>query len=151
MAHTFDREGSQLKAPMGFKYDNLGRVIIIARAHDTLVAGTPYQINADEYGWFTAAIAANEYSYRIGIAKKAYVGDEIGEFVHGGQYSGMISSTSLSLALGHTAIITAGAVADGGADWTSLDTTAFALCYTASVESLTHDVIMIPEKITATS
>lgn len=152
MAQNFDREGSQLKAPFGMKYDNLGRVILFARAHDTLVAGTPYRIKYDEYGPFTAAVGAANVAdtYRVAIAKKAYLGDEIGEFVHGGQYSGMVT-VSLSVAVGHQLTVAAGAVADGGADYNDLHTSGFAICYTGSTNLATQDVIMIPEPITATS
>ncbi len=149
-AKTFDREGSQLKAPFGPKYDNLGRVILLARAHTTLVAGTPYRVKYDEFGQFTAALAADNDTYKVGIAKKAYVTGIIAELVHGGQYSGMIT-TSLSVSVGHSFTVAVGAVADGGADFDDLADTAFGLCYTVSVESTTQDVIMIPHVITASS
>lgn len=149
-AQSFNIVASQLKAPFGQKYDQLGRVIIFARAHDTLTASTPYRVKYDEYGPFTAALAADPDTYRVGIAKKAYVGDAIAELVHGGQFSGMVT-VSLSVSVGHSFTIVAGAVADGGADFDDLHDTAFGLCYTASTQVVAQDVIMVPEPITASS
>jgi len=150
MALNFDTSG-QLKAPFGMKYDQQGRVIILARAHDTLVAGTPYRIKVDEYGYFTAAPAANQVdTYRVGIAKKAYVADAIAELVHGGPYSGMIT-VSLSVSVGHSFGITAGAVVDNTVDYDDAMDNSFGVCYTASSESTTQDVVMVPELMTAAS
>lgn len=150
MAQNFDINASQLKAPYGCKYDQLGRVIIFARAHDTLTASTPYRVSHDEYGPVTAALSADNDTYRVGIAKKATVADAIAELVHGGQFSGMIT-TSLSVSVGHSLDVKVGAVADGGADFDDLNSTAFGVCYTASTNLATQDVIMVPEVITASS
>ncbi|KKL82464.1 hypothetical protein LCGC14_1984500 [marine sediment metagenome] len=149
-ANSFDREGSQLKAPFGRKLDNLGREIILARCHTTLVAGTPYRIKYDEFGQFSAGLAADNDTYFVAIAKKAYVTDIIGEFVIAGQYSGMVT-TSLSVSVGHGFGIGVGAVTDVGSDFSDLEDVSFGLCYTVSVESLTQDVIMIGHVITASS
>lgn len=152
MAQSFDINGSQLKAPFGQKYDLLGRVIIFARAHTTLTASTPYRVSYDEYGPLTATVAAanNVDTYRIGIAKKATVTNAIAELVHGGQYSGMVT-VSLSVSVGHSFTAAAGAVADGGADFNDLNSSAFGVCYTASSNAIAQDVIMVPEAITSTS
>jgi hypothetical protein len=60
-------------------------------------------------------------------------------------------TVTLSVSVGHGFTVTAGAVADGAADYNDLNTANFAICYTASANSLTQDVIMIPEPITAAS
>ena len=149
MAQNFDLSG-QLKAPFGVKYDNLGRVIIFARAHTTLTAGTPYRIKYDEYGPFTAALADDADSYRVGIAKLATPTNGIAELVHGGPYSGLVTG-SLSCTVGHGLGIRGGAITDEGADFDDLHDAVFALVYTASSSSTTQDVIMIPEVITAST
>ena len=149
-AMNFDREGSQLKAPFGRKEDNLGREVILVRAHTTLTAGTPYRIKYDEFGQFTAALAADNDTYFVAVAKKATITGEPAELVISGQYSGMIT-TSLSVSVGHGFGIGVGAVTDVGSDFNDLEDVSFGLCYTASVESLTQDVILIGHVITASS
>lgn len=151
-AQSFNIDASQLKAPFGYKYDQLGRIVMFARAHTTLTASTPYRIKYDEYGPFTATVGAanNVDTYRVGVAKKATVTNGIAELVHGGQFSGMIT-VSLSVSVGHQLTVAAGAVADGGADYNDLHTSGFAICYTASTNAATQDVILIPEPISSTS
>lgn len=149
MALSFDTSG-QLTAPFGSKQDQDGRIIIFARAHTTLTAGTPYRVKYDEYGPFTAAIADDADSYRVGVAKLATVTGGIAELVHGGPYSGMVTP-SLSCTVGHGLGIRGGAITDEGADFDDLHDAVFALVYTASTTSTTQDVIMIPEVITAST
>lgn len=149
-AKNFDREASQLKAPFGRKEDNLGREIIFARAHTSLTAGTPYRIKYDEFGQFTAALAADNDTYFVAVAKYATLTGEPAELVVAGQYSGMIT-TSLSVSVGHALTVAVGAVADGGSDFNDLEDTAFAVCYTASTNSATQDVVLVGHVITASS
>ena len=148
MGFVFDDTG-QLKAPFWMKYDQFGRVIILARAHDTLTAGTPYRIKYDEYGPFTAAIATDSDDYRVGIAKKAYIGDAIAELIHGGYYSAMNATASLVMAIGEGIFMSGGTCSDAAADFDDFGSN-FALS-AATTSSTTQPVVMIPEIITATS
>jgi hypothetical protein len=142
-------EAGQLTAPMWFANDQEGRVIAFARAHATLTAGTPYRIKYDEYGPFTAALANDQDTYRVGVAKAATVTGAIAELVHGGPYSGMITAT-LSMAVGEAVKVAGGACADEAADFDDLHDNMFAVAYTATTNALAQDVILIPEVITAT-
>lgn len=144
------QSSGQLTAPMAFREDADGRVIIIARAHTTLTAGTPYRVKIDEYGYFTAAIADDADSYRVGIAKTAATTGTLVELVHGGPYSGMVTG-SLSMAVGHGLGIRGGSITDEGADFDDLSDAVFALAYSASTSSTSQDVIMVPEVITAST
>ena len=150
MAFRFDASIGQLKAPFWMKTDSFGRVIILARAHDTLVAGTPYRIKYDEFGPFTAAIAKDSDTYRTGIAKLSYVGDAIAELIHGGYYSAMVCGVSLSMAIGHSLFISGGAISDSGADFDDIGTH-FAVSAATLANSQTQEVVMVPEVILATS
>ena len=149
MAFRFDEDIGQLKAPFGQKYDSFGRVVIFARAHDTLTAGTPYRIKYDEFGPFTAALATDSDDYRLGIAKKAYIGDAVAELVHGGYYSAMNATASLVMAIGEGIFVSGGTPSDFTADYDDLGSN-FALS-AATTSSTTQPVVMIPEVITATS
>lgn len=145
---NFDRSG-QLKAPFGQVMDQDGRIIIFARAHTTLTANTPYRVKYDEYGPFTAALANDQDTYRVGVAKYATVTNEIAELVHGGPAASVVTA-SLSVSVGHALKVSGGAVADEGSDFDDLHDNMFGVCYTASSSSATQDIIMIPEVITAT-
>ncbi len=149
MGLRFDQDIGQLKAPFGYKADSYGRVIAFARAHDTLTAGDPYRIKYDEFGPFTADLATDSDTYRIGIAKKAYVGNAIAELVHGGYYSAMNATASLVMAIGEGIFVSGGVSSDATADFDDLGEN-FALSATTT-SSTTQPVVMIPEVITATS
>ena len=144
-----NKTAGDLIAPMWPEYNADGRVYLYARAHTTLTAATPYRIKYDEYGPFTAALANDQDTYRVGVALAATPTDAIAKLVHGGPYSGMVSA-SLSMALGHAVKVAGGAVADEGNDFDDLHDNMFGLAYTASTTSTTQDVILIPEVITAT-
>lgn len=139
----------ELVAPMWPEYNADGRVYLYARAHTTLTKSTPYRIKYDEYGPFTAALADDQDTYRLGVATAATVTNGIAKLVHGGPYAGMITP-SLSVALGHAVKVSGGAVADEGSDFDDLHDNMFGLAYTASDTSTTQNVILIPEPILAT-
>lgn len=144
---TFDESG-QLTAPMWFANDQDGRVIAFARAHTTLTAGTPYRIKYDEYGPFTAALANDQDTYRVGIAKTSTKTGEIAELVHGGPYAGVVTA-SITGTVGYAAKVSAGAVASEGSDFDDLHDNMFGAFYTTQTGT-SQDIIMVPEVITAT-
>jgi len=144
------QSSGQLTAPLYMITTADGSVLLPARAHTTLTAGTPYRVKYDEYGPITAAITDDADSYRVGIAPSATTTGEIAYLIHGGPYSGMVTG-SLSVAVGHGFGIRGGAITDEGADFDDLHDAVFAICYTASTSSTSQDVIMIPEVITAST
>ncbi len=150
MSNVFiNSDVGQLKAPFGEKKDQLGSTFLYARAHDTLVVGTPYRIKYDEFGPFTAALATDSDDYLVGIAMQSYIGDDVAELLHGGYYSSMVCGVSLQMAIGHGIFVSGGAPSDSGADFDDFDGN-FAVS-AATTNSATQPVVMVPHKITATS
>lgn len=113
---------------------------VLAVAHTTLTAKTPYKIIIDELGYKTMALTTEGYNCFIGVPESSVVSGEVGEFVIQGFIEDVITP-SLSVAVGHAFFIDAEAVADKGADYTGVGTE-FAICCTASTSATTQDMYL---------
>lgn len=128
-----------------WEYDLDGKVWVIAKAHGTLVANTPYKIILNEEGYVTAALADGTVYCLIGAPEAAASSGDFCKLQIGGRITALITP-SLSMAVGHGLEVHDGAVADVDADYSGLDAE-FAAAITASTTSTTQDVMMIPRYI----
>lgn len=140
---------STMKAPLGQTFSANGKVWMYAVTHGALTAKQPYAITFNEFGCVTAALADNIAVYRIGVPQKAWGSGVLALMQIGGLIDDVIT-TSLSVSVGHAFIMTSGAIADGGSDYTGLDGE-FAVCAEASTTSTTQKMMLVPEKFKATT
>lgn len=136
------QKNDTIKTPLfTVREDNkTGKVTVLAVAHTTLTAKTPYKIIIDEYGYKTVALTTEGYNYYIGVPESTVSSGAVGEFVIQGYIEDVITP-SLSVAVGHAFYMDAEAVADKGADYTG-EGTEFAVCCTASTTSTTQDMYL---------
>jgi len=126
-----------------------GKVWIRCRAHDDLTAKTPYKVILDEYGYITAALADDVYNYYVGVPEANVDSGDFFKIQIGGYVYAMITP-SLSVSAGHALSIYNGAVADAGADYSGADGQ-FAVNQVATDTATIHNVILVPERVKATT
>lgn len=143
----FDRE--DLSASFKKRQDADGKVFIMAKADGGASVNTPYMVQVNEYGYNAQALADNVYTYFVGVPEAAIASGEVGWMQIGGRHK-TLTTPSLSVAVGHALTILNGAVADGGADFAG-QAGAFAVCVTATTSATSQDVILVPERILATT
>jgi len=117
-----------------------GKVYIYAIAHAALTAKTPYFIYINEYGNVTAAASAVAIYTYIAIPNDTIASGALAKLQIGG-YCADVITPSLSVSVGHSFTMVAGAVADGGADFTGA-ANEFAACATASSSATTQDMML---------
>jgi len=129
-----------------------GKTYVYAIAHTTLATRTSYRIAQDEYGFLTAALSAGNTSrvFRVGANMDGAVttGNRARLQIRG-FFSSLVTPT-LTVSAGHSLRITAGAIADGGADFADL-VTDFATCVTATSGLTTCSVQLAGKYITASA
>ena len=126
-----------------------GSVWVKAVAHAALTAKTPYRIIVNENGYVTAALANVTAQYYVGVPAENVSSGAEGWLQIGGLVEDMITP-SLSVSVGHALKISAGAVADAGADFAGA-AGEFAVCTEASSSSTTQSCILVPEMIQGTT
>jgi hypothetical protein len=137
-----------VKTPLAVRHDANGRMWMSITAHATLTAKTPYKVVMGQYGWVTAAMADDTFSYYIGFPPGAIASGAVGEVQIGGYISGMITP-SLSMTAGHAFEITDGAIADQGAAPTGA-LNEFGTAAVVSTTSTTQDAILFGRLVTGT-
>lgn len=140
---------STMKAPLGQTFDADGKVWMYVIAHGALTAKQPYAITFNEFGAVSAALADNVAVYRVGVPVKAWDSGALALLQIGGLITDVITP-SLSVSVGHAFALLNGAVADAGADYTGLDGE-FAVCVTVSTSATVQDMMLVPEKMKATT
>jgi len=137
------------KVPMDEEISIDGKVYVYALAHTTLTAKTSYRIGQDEFGFLTASHGAGNVSrvFRVGVTEVATTTGNRAKLQVKGFVSSMVTPT-LTVSAGHSLRITAGAIADGGADFGDL-VTDFATCVTATSGLTTCSVQLAGKYITA--
>lgn len=140
---------STIKTPIGKTFDANQQVRVKAIAGSALVAKTFYKVTFDEFGFVTQAQADDVHVYYMGMAEKAWDSGDLAELVIGGPVEDAITP-SLSVSVGHAFIMVGGAIADVGADYTGV-VGQFAICTEASTSSTTQNMLLVPERITATT
>lgn len=140
------------KVPMDEEISIDGKVYVYALAHSTLTAKTSYRIGQDEFGFLTASHGAGNTSrvFRVGInTSGAVTTGNRAKLLVKGFFSSMVTP-SLSVSAGHGLAITAGVIADVGADYGDV-VTQFATCVTTTTSIETCSVQMAGKYITASS
>jgi len=150
MANVFRDNGStgRVKVPWNGEMGIDGTEHVYAIAHATLTNKTSYRIGCDEYGYLTAAITGNTSRvFRVGVATAATTTGNVAKLIVRGYVSSMVTP-SLSMAVGEALVITAGAIADGAADFGDL-VTQFAICTTATTTKTHCSCLLLGKYITA--
>lgn len=139
------------KVPMDEEISIDGKVYVYALAHATLTAKTSYRIGQDEFGFLTASHGAGNTSrvFRVGVTEVATTTGNRARLQVKGFVSSMVTP-SLSVAVGHALGISAGVIADVGADFSDL-VTQFATCVTATSSLTTCSVQLAGKYITAST
>lgn len=140
------------KVPMDEEISIDGKVYVYALAHSTLTAKTSYRIGQDEFGFLTASHGAGNTSrvFRVGInTSGAVTTGNRAKLLVKGFFSSMVTP-SLSVSAGHALAITAGVIADVGADYGDV-VTQFATCVTTTTSIETCSVQLAGKYITASS
>ena len=130
------------------QYNLDGTVDLVVTAGGTLVKNTAYKVILDENGYVTAAMADPSSAtkrFYVGVARAAATSGDVIRIQIGGRVTALITP-SLSVAVGHSLEIHAGAIAAVGADYSGT-AAAFCACITASTSSTTQDVMLIPRII----
>ena len=129
-----------------------GKTYVYALAHSTLTTRTSYRVAQDEYGFLTAALSSGNTSrvFRVGANMDGAIttGNRARLQIRG--YFSSLVTPSLSVSVGNSLRITAGAIADGGADFGDL-VTDFATCVTTTSSIATCSVQLAGKYITASA
>jgi hypothetical protein len=154
MGIVFRDTGTTGRAKSPFhEYETIdGKTYVYALAHSTLTTRTSYRVAQDEFGFLTASHGAGNTSrvFRVGANMDGAVttGNRTRLQIRG--YFSSLVTPSLSVAAGHALAITAGVIADVGADFSD-KVTEFATCVTATSSLTTCSVQLAGKYITASA
>ena len=131
------------------RWDSDGKVWIQAQAHGTLVAKTPYQIVANEFGNLSQAIADEETYCYVGCPQAAAAIAAILWFQIGGYISDMVT-TSDNFAVGHGIRRHNGTIICIDADFSGA-AGEFAVAAVAGTGVAVIDAMLVPERTVGTT
>ncbi len=138
-----------MRASFKLAYDLNGDVRIKAYSATGATRNTPYTIQIDEFGPFQEDLADSVEVYYVGVPDHTVLSAVADWFQIGGRITAMIIP-SIDIAVGHALIMFDGVISDVGSDYGGI-AGQFAVCRTASVNTLTVDCILVPERITGTT
>jgi hypothetical protein len=121
-----------------------GKGIIIAMAHGTLTAKTPYKVILNEFGYVTAAMTTAVGRCYIGIPDKAYTTGQDATMQIAGYVTDVVTP-SLTSAVGYGVKVEGGVIVSSGADWRGLNTEIGA--FTEVSTGTTHDIMLYGKEI----
>ena len=111
------RESSDQSTPIGFRYDDNGKVWINAVAHGALTADSPYKVVPGTAGYVTEAIASGTALYCfVGIAKEAWSTGDYAWLQIGGQCDDVTLTSGTTYTSGQYVALVAGAFTSNAAD-----------------------------------
>jgi hypothetical protein len=113
----FFRQTSQQLTPIGFRYDDNGKVWIQAVTHGALVADSPYKVVPGQNGYITEAIASGTaVACFVGFAKKAWSTGDVADLQIGGEIDDVTLTTGTAYTAGEYVALVAGAFTSNAAD-----------------------------------
>jgi len=113
----FFRQTTQQLTPIGFDYDDNGKVWLHAVAHAALTADSPYKVVPGQNGYVTQAIASGttEVCF-VGFAAKAWATADIARLQIGGEIDDVTLTTGTTYTAGDYVTLVAGAFTQATSD-----------------------------------
>lgn len=132
------------------RFDVNGKVWLNVQAHDALVAKTPYQIIANEYGLITKAVTDEEYYCRMGVPEAAVDSGAYAWIQHGGYVANMICSSD-TFGVGHAVKKYDATIVCTDADYTGGASEFAVAAETVAEAAEIVDVMLMPRQILGTT
>lgn len=130
--------------PLNESHGINGAGVIIAIAHSSLTAKTPYKVILNEFGYVTAAMTTAVGRCFIGIPDKAYTTGQDAVMQIAGYVTDVVTP-SLTSAVGYGVKVDGGVIVSSGADWKGLNTEIGA--WTEVSTGTTHDIMLYGKEI----